>query len=138
MSFPLWTRRNAWRAERDFLPRSAVEARGGGSPNEGARGGTTGSRTPSRSLPDPFLAADVELLLPERHRCLGVVDRLASGVDRRRTVRRRDGDDDARLADLDRPDAMVDRDVDHLLPVPQPARAPLHLPLGPSLLTLLL
>src|SRR6188472_198406 len=69
------------------------------------------------ALADPLLAADVELLLPERHRLFEGVDRLAAGVERRRAMRRRDGDDDTRLADLDRSDAVVDRDVDHVVPV---------------------
>ena len=43
---------------------------------------------------------------------LSVVDRLAARGERGRPVRRGDGDHDARLADLDPPDPVVDRDVE--------------------------
>src|SRR5436189_1458814 len=65
----------------------------------------------SRASADPFLAACVDLLLPQRNRLLERVDRLAAGLERCRPVRCRDGDDDARLADLYAADPVVDRDL---------------------------
>src|SRR5215211_2898229 len=62
------------------------------------------------TAPQPFLAALVDLLLPERHGLLEPVDRLAAGGQRVLPVRCRDGDHHARLADLDPADAVVDRD----------------------------
>src|SRR5262245_42261206 len=67
-----------------------------------------------RPLSDPLLAADVELLLPQRHGLLEGVDRLAARLEGSRAVCGRDGDHDARLADLDPADAMVDRDGDQV------------------------
>src|SRR5213083_1669220 len=64
-----------------------------------------------RPFPDPFLAADVELLLPERDRLFQRVDRLAARVERSSAVRRRDGNDDTRLSDLHTADAVMDRDA---------------------------
>src|SRR5205085_1299517 len=63
----------------------------------------------SRPAPDPLLAALVDLLLPERHRRLESVDRLLAGGESGLPVWRRDGDQDAGLADLDPSDAVVDR-----------------------------
>src|SRR5215210_3484968 len=64
----------------------------------------------SRALADPFLAALVHLLLPERHRLLERVDRVLARCQCVLAVRRGDGDHDARLADAERADAVVDRD----------------------------
>src|SRR4051812_46335953 len=64
-----------------------------------------------RPLPDPFLAAGVELLLPERDRLLQGVDRLAACVERSSPMGRRDSDDDACLSDLHPAYAVMNRDA---------------------------
>src|SRR5439155_4292756 len=84
--------------------RSTSQARGRG-PSRGP-----GWAACSRASTDPFLAAGVDLFLPERDRRLERLDRLAAGVESGRPMRRRDGDDDARLADLDPPEPVVDGD----------------------------
>src|SRR4051812_24867037 len=63
-----------------------------------------------RTAPDPLLAALVDLLLPERHALLERVDRVLARCERVGAVRRGDGDHDARLADADPADAVVDGD----------------------------
>src|SRR5205823_3689424 len=70
-----------------------------------------------RAPPEPLLAALVDLLLPERHRLLERVDRVLARRQRVVAVRRRDGDRDARLADLDPADPVVDRDRPELVPL---------------------
>src|SRR5204863_107158 len=77
----------------------------------------------SRASADPLLAACVDLLLPQRNRLLERVDRLAAGRERCRPVRRRDGDDDARLADLYAADPVMDRDLAQPVRRGQPGRA---------------
>ena len=62
--------------------------------------------SPLRAAADPLLAARVELLLPERHLRLERLDRVGACRQRVLPVRRRDGDRDARLADLDAPEAV--------------------------------
>jgi hypothetical protein len=49
------------------------------------------------------------LVLPNRRDLLDPFDRVAARGERLGAVRRRGGDRHARLADLDPPDAMVDR-----------------------------
>src|SRR4029079_4218443 len=75
----------------------------------------TAYSAPARCLcalaPDPLLAALKDLLLPHGHGLLQLVDRLAAGVHGRASVGRRDGDDDARLADRDMAGAVGHRDV---------------------------
>jgi hypothetical protein len=65
----------------------------------------------SGAASDPLLAALVELLLPEGYPLLERVDRVLARGQRLLPVRRRDGDDDARLTDLDASCTVVDRDL---------------------------
>src|SRR2546425_10656042 len=67
----------------------------------------------------PDLAVLEVLLLPNGHRALERVDRVLAGLERLRAVRRRHGDEHARLADLEPADAVEHRDAAH----PGPARA---------------
>src|SRR5262249_20884358 len=60
----------------------------------------TGASATSRPPAEPLLAALVDLLLPERHRLLERVDCVLAGGEGILAVRSRDGDRDARLADL--------------------------------------
>src|SRR5581483_7637876 len=94
-------RRRRSRRRRAARGSSACRTAGGPARSRGARS--------SAASPEPFLAADVELLLPERDRLLERVDGLAAGVEGGGAVRRRDRDHDAGLADLDAADAVVDR-----------------------------
>ena len=92
----------------------------------------------SRSSPDPLLAALVDLFLPERHRDLQLVDRLVAGGESVAAMRRGDGDDDARLADVDSADAVVDRDLAQLVLRLQRGRELGHHLLGHALVGLVL
>src|SRR5439155_4765169 len=69
--------------------------------------------------PHPDLAVLEVLLLPHRHRALERVDRVAAGLEGIAAVRGGDGDEHARLADLESPGAVEHRDTAH----PGPARA---------------
>src|SRR5215210_1924171 len=84
----------------------------------------------SRASADPFLTALVHLLLPERHRLLERVDGVLARRERVVAVRRGDRDRDARLADAERADAMVDRDRAELVALLQVARDLRHHVLG--------
>src|SRR6476620_7053632 len=85
---------------------------GSGSWRSGSYITTSWCQTPvaSRSAADPLLAARVDLLLPERHPFLELVDRVTAGGERVAPMRRRHGDHHRRLADPDAADAVVDRD----------------------------
>src|SRR5437870_6833920 len=58
---------------------------------------------------DPDLAVLEVLLLPDGHRPLERVDRVPARLERLRAVRRRHGDEHARLTDLEPADAVEDR-----------------------------
>src|SRR5262249_11290863 len=98
------------------------QARGGGRELRAAFAGFPRSR----SSPDPFLAAGVDLFLPERDRGLEGLDRLAAGVDGGRPVWRRDGDDDARLADFDPAEPVMYGDRAQPVPLRQLVAGPLE------------
>src|SRR5437870_9089805 len=68
---------------------------------------------------DPDLAVLEVLLLPDGHRPLERVDRVPARLERLRAVRRRHGDEHARLTDLEPADAVEHRHPPH----PGPARA---------------
>src|SRR2546427_1604159 len=69
--------------------------------------------------PHPNLAVLEVLLLPHRHRALERVDRVPAGLEGIAAMRGGDGDEHARLADLEPPGAVQHRDAAH----PGPARA---------------
>ena len=58
---------------------------------------------------DPDVAALEVFVLPDRRDLLDALDRIAARGERFGTVRRRGGDDDARLADLHPADAVMNR-----------------------------
>src|SRR4249919_3047272 len=93
-----------------------------------------------RSAPSayPFLTTFVHLLLPERHRQLQLVDRLAAGSQRVGAVRRGNGDDHARLADVHAPDAVVDCYIGQVVAPLELGRELLHDLLGHALVRLVL
>src|SRR5689334_6723243 len=64
-----------------------------------------------RLQPHPHLAVLEVLLLPDRHRLLQGIDREAAGLEGGAAVRRGDRDHHARLADLEAPDAVHERDA---------------------------
>src|SRR5256885_17134696 len=70
--------------------------------------------------PDPFLPTLVRFLLPERDVLLERVDRLLARSEGILAVRRRNGDHDARLADLHATRPVVDRDLAHVVARLQP------------------
>src|SRR5436305_2355046 len=72
-----------------------------------------------RAAPDPLLPALVDLLLPQRHLDLQAVDRVPAGRESVVAMRCRDGDDDARLADRDTADPVVDGDAAEVVPALQ-------------------
>src|SRR6266571_2278768 len=74
----------------------------------------------SGALADPLLAALVDLLLPQRDGLLERVDRLAEGCQSVGSVRGRNGDRDARLPDLDPPEAVADGDSAEVVPLAEP------------------
>src|SRR4029453_9136527 len=82
------------------------------------------------AFPDPFLAALVHLLLPERHLFLQRVDRVLAGGQRVLAVRCGHGDDDGRLTDLHPARAVVDRDLAHVVALLQRGRDLRHHLLG--------
>src|SRR5436190_22584876 len=76
------------------------------------RSGASVTRDPaSGASSDPFLAALVDLLLPERDLLLQRVDSVLAGGERVLPVRRRDGDHNGGAADLDAAGAVVDGDL---------------------------
>src|SRR3990170_5320798 len=60
---------------------------------------------------DPDLAALPDLLLPDRHDLLEPVDQVVTGLERLPAVRRGDGDEERRLADLQAARAVLHRNV---------------------------
>ena len=75
----------------------------------------------------PGRAVGIMLLLPDRHDLFDPLDRVPTGVERGVAMRGRHADDDARLPDRQRPDAMDDGDV-----LDAPALADLVADLRPS------
>src|SRR3954449_1534295 len=65
---------------------------------------------------DPATRATLELLLPDRPLALDPADRLARARERLAAVRRRYGDDDARLRQRHQPDAVLGSDSDQPVP----------------------
>src|SRR5947209_18777159 len=90
----------------------------------------------SGAAPDPFLAAFVDLFLPQRDALLELVDRVLARGERVPPVRRRDCDPGRRLADPDAADAMVDRDAGQLVPCAERVRDLAHHLFGHSLVGL--
>src|SRR4051812_25623150 len=60
---------------------------------------------------DPDPAVSVMLFFPNRHNLLDPLDGVTAGLEGGVAVRRGDRDHDARLADLELPDSMDDRDA---------------------------
>src|SRR5437879_4776323 len=87
------------------------------------------SRGPSGPAADPLLATLVDLLLPERHALLQLVDRVLARPERVLAVGGRDRDHHRRLADRDTSDAVMDRDRGQLVPRAERLRDLLHHPL---------
>ena len=81
--------------------------RGGSRSGRGVRPPSARGGVPRLArLVEPRRAVGVQLLLPDRHLRLERVDREAAGGERLGAVRRRDRHRDARLADLERAEAM--------------------------------
>src|ERR1051325_10548473 len=122
----------AERVRRILEPRARLghARRRRGGPGGAGNARRRAARGASGPAADPLLAALVDLLLPERHRLLERVDRLAAGGQRSLAVRGGDRDRDARRADLDAPDTVVDRDRAELVALEQARSEPGHHVLG--------
>src|SRR6266511_1313915 len=104
----------------------------------GARRGHVFEGTGSGPAADPLLAALVDLLLPERNCPLEPVYRLRARSERRSAMRRRDRDGDALLTDVDTADAVMDRDLAHVVLLPQAGGDLLHYLFGHAAVRLVL
>src|SRR3990172_7264889 len=78
---------------------------------DGSSATSLGRLAAHRLALDPHLAALPDLLLPDRDDLLEAIDEVVAGLERFPAVRRGDGDERRRLADLQAAGAVLHRDV---------------------------